>query len=131
MPRPNILKSVLGKQLGLDVNGYLVSEDNELVSATSATTATALRPGGITILSSAATTWTLASPYPGVIKRIKRNSTSTTTTGTISAGTSSIVGSTNLFASMALTGGAAVTLIGLSTAQWGVTGTYGTVTFTT
>lgn len=131
MPRPVIKTSIQGKLFGVDTNNYPVSEANELVSATSATTATAMRPGGITIMSSAVATWTLAAPYAGVLKTIKRNSTSTTTTGTISAGTSSIVGSTNLFANMALTGGAAVSLVGLSTAQWAVLNTYGTVTFTT
>lgn len=131
MPRPNILTSLFGKKFGLDVNGYPVSEANELVSATSATTGTALKPGGITLLSSAVATWTLSAPYPGVLKTIKRNSTSTTTTGTISAGTSAVVGSTNNFATLALTGGAAISLIGLSTAQWGVVNTFGTVTYTT
>jgi hypothetical protein len=129
MARQKILHSIYGNKFGLDVGGYPISADTEVQSATSATTATALNVGGITLLSSAETTWSLPAPVPGAFKTIKRNSASTATTGTISAGSSAVVGSTINYANIAINGGGAINLVGMSTSQWGVLGTYGNVTF--
>lgn len=76
MPTKEILKSIKGRQLGLDSDGGLVGRE-PLESLSTATSAVAsLR--GTTLLSSAAGTYTLGPPPEvGIVKRIATTTTST------------------------------------------------------
>jgi hypothetical protein len=129
-----ILHSIYGRKVGVDVNGYLATEKavrSNSDAATSGTSGTNLKPFGITVMSSAETTWTLDAPLPGVRKTIKRNSASTATTGVVSLTNGSVVASTATFATaISMNGGAAVVLEGLSSTSWALVGTYGNVVLT-
>jgi hypothetical protein len=142
--RSQILTSLFGRRLGLDQKEFLHGpKDLRLVvEEISTTAATSALPYGLTrVLTSGSSqtgSYTLQAPEPGVMKLLSLASTSTggqqftATNATIysaSAGTSSAV--VNLFSP-----GAAVTLIGETTAVWrvmSVTGSSATslVTFTT
>ena len=91
------------------------------VNATSATTNTDLLAYGISVISSAETTWRMDAPVPGLIKHIFRGSTTTGTTGTITLESGSILSSAASTAnSIAMTGGCGLSLVGVSTSVYAI-----------
>jgi hypothetical protein len=125
--RNSILKSILGRRLGMDkddvlsgAKGYKVA----VTSATSDTTGTALKNSGVnSVVTTTNDTWTLASPIPGVEVKIVTGSSSTGL-HTITPTNATIVSSNgSAGSSITLAGpGAYISMIGNTTAQWLVTG---------
>jgi hypothetical protein len=138
-----IRHSLYGKLFGLDANNYLTSPvgvkvpqvyagvsgsevavmgSTSVQAATSATTATNITAGGITTVSSAATTWQLAAPVAGVPKWLSAASSSTATrTITVASGSQICCTAGTSMTSIVLTGGGqGVTLVGISTAIYQV-----------
>lgn len=137
-----ILHSIYGRKLGIDNSNrvtvgeakgiaipavYIGASGSEVAmfgstavtAAASGTSGTTLSKAGITYISSSDTTWEIGSPVAGAIKWISRNSSSTSTTGTLSVGSATILssaGSTNH--AFTMTGASCVTLLGISTAIW-------------
>lgn len=73
--RNQILDSVKGRKLGLDVSGYLVGQlaaREPITAATSLTTGTVIPAYGLTTLVSgpSGSSWQLAAPVPGVTKHL-------------------------------------------------------------
>lgn len=122
MPTKETLKSIHGRQLGLDRDGGLVrKEPFEILTAGSG----ALSVRGITLLSSAASTYTLGPPpEAGIVKRISTYTPSTLARNVARESTAfyftSTDGSTMVKIAMA-SNGAGVTLLAASTSQWVVT----------
>lgn len=137
-----ILHSIYGRKLGLDAsNRITVGEakgialpavyigasgaevamfgSTSVTAAASGTSGTTLAKAGITYLSSSDTTWELGAPFTGAWKVLSRNSSSTSTTGTVSLGSATILssaGSTNH--ALTMTGASGAILVGISTATW-------------
>ncbi len=154
------LHSIFGRYLGVDANRYLATRDalgikmpaylvgpvgSELAvwgstainSATSATTGTAIPAGGITTLSSAATTWSMNAPVTGVPATLFATSSSTgnrvvqLASGTFEVGTSVGGGSGTVTAGSSynqitfVNEGACVNLMAVSTSKFAVVGLSG------
>lgn len=124
----NTFKSILGRRLGLDHDGYLSGtfggvRSDITVGSSSSTGAHAW--GGISRLdSTASSTFALAAPQTGVTHRIVATKTSTAASMTLASGNilSSTGGST--FAKISLiTAGQSAVLVGLSTSLAMVLGT--------
>jgi hypothetical protein len=149
-----ILHSIYGRKFGIDRNGYWTGEkgpkatsiyvgpseselaifgSTALAAATSATTATNLRSGGVNTISSAETTWVLAAPAAaGIPVWINRISTSTTTTGVVNMASGVTVGScaATTGSIMTFTGLGAIGLLSVSTAAYALISRSGTVAIT-
>lgn len=123
--RNRILTSIHGRRMGLDINETIVGVRGMClpqVSGTSDTTGTALPNNGIvSVVTSTDDTWTLSNPYVGAMVTLMTGSSSTgvhsiNLGGSLAYSTVGIAGST-----VTLSGaGAAVTLVGISTALWSV-----------
>jgi hypothetical protein len=121
-----ILTSIHGRRLGLDPNENLIGPKvlkRPVTAATSDTTGTALPNYGYSsVVTTTDDTWTLTDPYVGAEVTLMTGSSSTGVhTITMAAAT---IYSTNGIAgaNVVLTGaGAAMSLLGLSTAIWQVT----------
>jgi len=128
--RNRIRTSLYGRRLGLGNNDDLIGLRNVTlprVSGTSDTTGTALPNHGlVSVVTTTNDTWTLADPYPGAQVTLMTGSSSTgihsiNLNNSVAYSTVGIAGST-----VVLTGhGAAITLVGLSTAIWQVIGAAG------
>lgn len=128
--RNQILTSIYGRRLGLDVNGALVGPKHvrpAITAATSDTTGTKLLNYGYnSVVTTTDDTWVLDNPYVSAEVTLMTGSSSTGV-HTISMG-DSVAYSTNGIAgaNVVLTGpGAAMTLLGISTAIWQVVGCAG------
>ena len=121
----SILTSIHGRRAGLDANGALVVKavQRGVTQATSDTTGTTLPNHGVNVVvTSTDDTWPLAAPYDGAEVTVMTGSSSTGI-HTV-APVSGVIYSTNGIAgaSLKLSGaGAAISLIGLTTAIWAVT----------
>lgn len=124
--RNKILTSIKGRRLGIDANECLVGPKHmkkAITGATSDTTGTALpNYGYVSVVTTTDDTWTLTDPYHGAEVTLMTGSSSTGI-HTVSMG-NSVAYSTNGIAgaNVVLTGaGAAMSLLGISTAIWQVT----------
>lgn len=127
--RNSILTSIHGRRLGLDINDCIVTKGIQrgVTQATSDTTGTSIPNNGIgVVVTSTNDTWTLDAPYDGAEVTLMTGSSSTgihsINLGTaVAYSTIGIAGST-----VVLTGpGAAISLRGLTTGIWAVTGAAG------
>lgn len=151
-----ILHSLYGRKLGVDRNGYITGDvgakfagvhvgpsgsevaifgSTSLAAATSATTATDMRAGGVNTIAASTDddTWTLAAPAAaGIPVEIIRLTTSTGTTGTVNMASGVTVGTSAISTGsvMAFTGFASISLISVSTAAYALLARSGTVTIT-
>ena len=125
--RDRIRTSIHGRRLGLDGNDQIAGVKGmtrPVTDATSDTTGTALPNYGIvSVVTTTDDTWTLSAPYIGSEVTLMTGSSSTGVhTITMEAGT--VIYSTNGIAgaNVLLAGaGAAVSLVGVTTARWNVT----------
>jgi len=139
--RNSIITSLFGRRLGLDVAGYLVGAyDNRLpvTDLTSASTATAIPPYGITNItgtslatSAAGGAFLLSNPVPGVETVICNLNANTSAASPGSTAMQLIRPSTAFYlissegsteTTINITPGSAVTLAGLSTSAYAVIG---------
>lgn len=128
--RNAIITSLYGRRIGLDINETLVGPKHlrrAITAATSDTTGTELPNYGYnSVVSTTDDTWTLAPPYLGAEVTLMTGSSSTgihsiNLTNATAYSTQGIAGST-----VVLTGaGAAISLLGISTAIWQVVGRAG------
>lgn len=123
----SILTSLHGRKVGIDKDSYLVAEKDFAHNVIAASTANTLLPHGLSLFSStAAKVYAMSAPVPGVRKTLFCTAGTTAATHTITV--SGVMQST---ASQALTqivlnGNAqSLSLIGLSTAAYGVLGNNG------
>lgn len=108
----------LGTSTGSEIAMY---GSTAVVNATSATTATDLTAAGISVISTAETTWRLDPPVPGLIKHIFRVSTTTGTTGTVQLESGAILSSaTSTGSQFTMTGVSGLSLLGVTTAIYSV-----------
>lgn len=124
--RNSILTSIHGRRLGLGPNeqiGGVKGVHRPVTQATSDTTGTALANHGINVVvTSTDDTWSLTDPFDGAEVTLMTGSSSTgihtiTPAAAVIYSTNGVQG-----ASVKLTGaGAAVSLVGLTTAIWAVT----------
>lgn len=146
--RSQTLKSILGRQLGIDSNDFLVGpkdiriQVNGWSSAGSTITSTSVASNipnyGVTVVgatgASATTAYTLAAPTPGVRKSLFNPTTGGVTILTTGAGaflcsTGSV---TSTQGTITFPGkGGCIELIGLTTALWGIIGNLGITSVTT
>lgn len=124
--RNSILTSIHGRRLGLGVNGQLggvTGLHRPVTQATSDTTGTTLPNYGINVVvTSTDDTWTLQDPFDGAEVTLMTGSSSTGI-HTVSCA-AAVIRSTNGIAgaSAKLAGaGAAISLVGVTTAIWAVT----------
>lgn len=128
--RNRIRTSIFGRRLGLGHNDDLIGARNitlPRVSGTSDTTGTLLPNHGlVSVVTTTDDTWRLTDPYPGAQVTLMTGSSSTgvhsiNLGNSVAYSTQGIAGSTAV-----LTGhGAAITMVGLSTAIWQVIGRAG------
>lgn len=123
--RSSILTSIYGRRLGLDKDEAMVGPKNfkrPITAATSDTTATALpNYGYLSVVTTTDDTWTLTDPYFGAEVTIMTGSSSTgihsiNLGNSVAYSTQGIAGSTVVLSGM----GAAISLLGISTAIWQV-----------
>ena len=140
-----ILTSLHGKQLGIDVDGFLTSpvgikvpqvyvgaSGSEVAlggsdAVATPSTADTLSAGGLSILSSTAVkAYVMAAPVPGVVKRLFATAVTTAArTVTLASGQFQSTAQSTL-ATLTFDGaGQSLTLVGLSTAKYGVTANMG------
>lgn len=133
--RSNMQTSIFGRRLGLDDADFMVGPKDikgTIEDLTTATTGTDVTAYGTAQFSTAAGTGPvqhrLAAPVPGVMKKLINGSSSTASLQFLSTPNgASIVsasdGTTKAVVNL-LGPGASVTLIGLTTAKWGVVAMY-------
>jgi hypothetical protein len=135
MVKPVITHSVYGQKAGTHRDGWWITQDTDVSAATSATTGTNIKAGGVTTIQSASTqTFLLEAPIPGVRKEIQRITTSSGSTDTVrlvSGNILSTIGSSGV--AITMSGAVRVVLTGLSTALYSMTATVpnGQITVTT
>lgn len=124
--RDAIQTSLHGRRVGLHRNDYLIGFPDmvrPVSNATSATTETALAPSGIhTVVTTTNDTWTLTDPpVAGLEVKLITNSSSTGvhTVTCAAANILSTLGTSHISVDMN-SEGAAITLVSLTTALWGV-----------
>lgn len=134
----DILTSLHGKKVGLDVNGNLLVEKGYRRPAAAASTAATILAGGITLMAnSTAASFTIEAPYAGAEKILIATSASTSqvvTTPTTGVGFQSTAASTSgaIYRFMTFTGiGQAVSLVGVSAATWQIRSAHASVLLTT
>jgi hypothetical protein len=123
--------SIHGRKMALDKDAFIVGPKGRrqpITSATSDTTGTALpNSGHCSVVTTTDDTWTLTDPVEGCVVNIKTGSTSTgvhTITFAAAAGLSSV---SSTGTGVTLTGGgAAIELVGLTTALWAIQSRTGT-----
>jgi len=122
--RNKILTSIHGRRLGIDHQGFLIGSParGQVTNATSDTTGTAIPNNGVhSVITTTDDGWTLTDPQPGCEVTLMTGSTSTGTHAITPAAativsTNGVAGSSISMAAL----GARITLVGLSTASWGV-----------
>lgn len=124
-----LLKSIKGSLFGLDKDGYFGGRglrDNVTDGSTSVT----IESYGITQFgATAAKTYSLDDPVPGVKKTLACTLGTSTTLQTINASSGATFGGTNTIAKFDT--GDTLTLVGLTTALWAVIGNNGSVALST
>jgi hypothetical protein len=125
--RSAIMTSIRGRRLGLDKDECIAGPKHvkrPITGATSDTTGTALPNNGyVSVVSTTDDSWTLTAPYHGAEVTLMTGSSSTGI-HTVTCAAGSVIYSTNGIAgaNVVLTGhGAAMSLLGISTAIWQVT----------
>ena len=129
---PSVLHSLYGRKLGVDALGYLVGPRGVRAGWEASTATAALTDYGTSILSGSTDVWTLGAP-PSIGAEKFITNASSISTATLSIVRSSSGSGVTFEGSTAnggggvrinlLNNGAGITLIGLSSAKWGIKAT--------
>ena len=123
-----ILKSLDGRFFGRDKDGYMTPQNGIAHPVTTPTTAVAITPAGVSVMSAtAAKSYTLSAPVPGA-RKVLASTVSATLARTITLASGATFVSTALSTGtgIVLNGlGQVVRLVGLSTSQYMIEGNTG------
>lgn len=127
-----ILTSLKGRLFGLDKDGYWGGIKTLKDNVTDGSTSTAIEAFGVTTIGSttAAKGYDLAAPVPGVRKVISATAGSTGTLSTVTCASGTTLDGTNTIATFNAAGDV-LTLFGLTTTRWTVSGNVGSVALST
>lgn len=118
MPAPEILKSIVGKALGLDKDGYLVTPKGNAVPVGPASSG--FPPYGVTYMTSSVQGFELDNPIPGVRKTLAALIGTTATGRYVQCTTVTDVTFDGVNNKWATTGTQTLELIGITSARWQV-----------